>query len=427
MDNHPTEELENIPETDIISNLPSHVIDNILIFLPIHEAVRTCTLSKKWRFSWMYLPKLVFDDTFYQKSVLPCAPQPAITTLFFLNVFRVLLLHQGPLLDFTFDVSLLEDYPEIDHLMLYLSKKGVQRIFFGFGRNFTEDQRFPLYLFSCVNLRRLTLSGCSFTVPALAFQGFVKLIFLELCEVWFNTNEFETFISKCPLLETLSIKWCKKIQNLNIDIPHLKFFYVKGVRRSFCFRKPCQHLSIVIFDGYIHEDEASKPTEFFECLPVVEHLRLSFNFVGNWPRKLSVPLDCLRILELHYICLRCTTTISAVLCLIVSAPNLEKLDIMAHSFRRSGKHLDRELLEVQDLLDNALKRIRVVKMKLSNKRGRISELRLIKFLLAESVELEKMFIQPAKGTVAKQGLKILKKIIRFRRSSKKLEIVYLDP
>ncbi|XP_050222722.1 F-box/FBD/LRR-repeat protein At1g13570-like [Mercurialis annua] len=186
-DIQPAKKIENSSRSNIISNLPSNVIDNILICLPIQEAVRTSILSEKWRFKWMYLSKLVFDNTFYQTSVLPSTAQPNITKLLF-NIYKVLLLHHGSILNFTLHVPLLEMYPEINQLMLYLSKKDVQEIFFNIGEN--KHHRLPSFLFSCVTLRRLTLSSCTFTVP-LAFQGFVKLISLTFQSV--NCiNVFET-------------------------------------------------------------------------------------------------------------------------------------------------------------------------------------------------------------------------------------------
>ncbi|XP_050221039.1 uncharacterized protein LOC126671318 [Mercurialis annua] len=166
-------------------------------------------------------------------------------------------------------------------------------------------------------------------------------------------------------------------------------------------------------------------------MPVVEHLRLGYHFVeylyaGTMPTELSASLSCLKVLELPSICFRCMSEISVVLCLIVSSPNLEKLEIVFVA--TSGKiiPLAPKLLKVADLLENALKKLRVVKMKLSDKKEVRPELEFLKFLLAESVVLEKMLIQPAEGTTAEEGFKILKKIIRFQRSSKKADILYLD-
>ncbi|XP_050234505.1 F-box/FBD/LRR-repeat protein At1g13570-like [Mercurialis annua] len=430
----PAKKIENSSRSDMISDLPDHIIDNILICLPIQEAVRTSILSKKWRFKWRYLPKLVFDNSSYETAIIPSTAQPSIAK-FFLNIYKVLFLHHGPLLNFTFHVPLLKRYPEIDQLMLYLSEKDVQEIFFKIGERKTrrviderKAHRMSSFLFSCVALRHLTLSSCSFPIP-LAFQGFVNLISLKLQSVDFDADVFETFISKCPLLETLSIRDCFDIVNLDFDCPNLKFFHFSGSCKAICFRKTSQHLSTVIFDESFVGYEKVEPTEIFESLPVVEHLRFGFDFLvylryGGMPKKLS--LGCLRVLDLPDLSFGWTDIISVVLCLIVSSPNLEKLELGAESADDDNSSLAKELLEVQDFLDNALKKLRVVKMNFAHTVPIKSELQFIKFLLRESVVLEKIFIQPANRTAAEGALKIVKKIRRFQRSSKKAKIVYLD-
>ncbi|XP_050221206.1 F-box/FBD/LRR-repeat protein At1g13570-like [Mercurialis annua] len=424
-------EIENNSRPDIISNLPSNIIDNILVFLPIHEAVKTSILSKKWRFNWRYLPKLVFDSTFYQTSIRPSSTAKPNITKLFLNIYKVLLLHRGPIFNFTFNVPLFQGYPEIDQLMLYLSEKDVHEFYFDIGTPVFGCYTLSSFLFSFVTLRRLTLSSCLLEVP-LAFQGFPKLISLS---VHIKFNEFKTFISKCPLLETLSIKSCFfGMDNFVINFPHLKFFQFDGCFISIYFRKTCQHLSTVIFDGdFISGHEIYEGTKLFESLPLIEHLRLGSGFIdymveGTMPRKLSTTLGFLRVLELPELNFRFTEKVSFVLCLIVSSPNLEILEIGSVSYMDEIQLplLALEILEVQDLLDNALKRLRVVKIEILHTEEVKPELEFIKFLLAESIVLEKMFIQPRKGTIAEEGLQILKETLQFQCSSKKAEIEFLD-
>ncbi|XP_055961259.1 F-box/FBD/LRR-repeat protein At1g13570-like isoform X2 [Mercurialis annua] len=251
--------------------------------------------------------------------------------------------------------------------------------------------------------------------------------------VRFDTNVF-SFISKCSSLEKLSIKSCSNIGNLDIDIPSLEFFHFYGSFEAICFSKASQNLSTVIIDNAatdvnISVLESSEPINLFQCLRNVEHLRLGSHFVdylveGTMPRKLSATLGWLRVLELPEIRFGWADEVSLVLCLVVSSPNLQKLEIGSVPTTYEIQSLAPEILKVQDLLDNALKKLRVVSMKLADTEVVKAELEFIKFLLAESVVLEKMFIQPAEGAVA---LKILKEVLRFQRSSTKAEIVYLDP
>lgn len=48
---------------DIISKLPHTIIVHILSFLHTKDAVRTCILSKRWKFMWYTVPTLFFSDT----------------------------------------------------------------------------------------------------------------------------------------------------------------------------------------------------------------------------------------------------------------------------------------------------------------------------------------------------------------------------
>ncbi|XP_055961049.1 F-box/FBD/LRR-repeat protein At1g13570-like [Mercurialis annua] len=408
-DSHITKKTRNSSRPDLISNLPTEIINIILTCLPINEAVKTSILSKKWRFNWRYLSKLVFDETFYQTSALTSNAKPNTTKLFS-NINKVLLLHKEPI-NITLKFPLFQMYPEIDQLMLFLSEKDVHEISFYIGRSFLseKDRRVPPFLFSCVILRSLTLSSCSFTVP-LAFQGFVNLISLKFQWVRFKNNAFEILISKCPLLETLSIRSCPNSSYLDIDLPYLKFFYFSGSFESICFRKTSQHLSTIFYSLTLYY------CVFFD------------KYFGTIPRKLSATLACLTVLVLPEICFRRTTEVSAVVCLILSSPNLQKLEIGSVAYNKDEKEVfAQEIYKVEDLLDNALKKLRLVRMKLSKKKDIRPELEFIKFLLAGSIVLEKMVIQPALGTVAEKGRqKILKKIIRFHRSSENVEILYLN-
>lgn len=60
-DNERLEVSENEARIDRISNLPDHVLCLILIFLETQQSVRTCILSKRWRFLWVNVDIIAFD------------------------------------------------------------------------------------------------------------------------------------------------------------------------------------------------------------------------------------------------------------------------------------------------------------------------------------------------------------------------------
>jgi hypothetical protein len=50
---------------DIISKLPTNLIESILERISIHEAARTSILSKNWRYIWASRRDLVLDRPFF--------------------------------------------------------------------------------------------------------------------------------------------------------------------------------------------------------------------------------------------------------------------------------------------------------------------------------------------------------------------------
>lgn len=50
---------------DRISDVPCNVIDDILKHLHIQDLVRTSILSRNWRYMWISVPQLEFDEKFF--------------------------------------------------------------------------------------------------------------------------------------------------------------------------------------------------------------------------------------------------------------------------------------------------------------------------------------------------------------------------
>ncbi|KAI8554953.1 hypothetical protein RHMOL_Rhmol05G0136100 [Rhododendron molle] len=68
---------------------------------------------------WTTLPQLVFNDKFCRGSVVR-----ATTDKLMMTIYKVLLLHHGPLLKFTLSLADLESCPKIDQLIFFVSKNG---------------------------------------------------------------------------------------------------------------------------------------------------------------------------------------------------------------------------------------------------------------------------------------------------------------
>uniref|UniRef100_M1B0P6 Ubiquitin-protein ligase n=1 Tax=Solanum tuberosum TaxID=4113 RepID=M1B0P6_SOLTU len=167
---------------DILSNLPDNIIDVILMRLPCKDAMRTSILSKKWRYHWCRLTELTLDQSHWSTKEDLLDP----TFKFSKIVYQLLTLHEGPINKFTINIVELRSCPEIDFLIYFLSRNDIQHLVLHLPRN--EDEAYKLSsLFTCSQLRHLTLDNCLIHPPS-RFQGFDRLITLELCNVTISSE-----------------------------------------------------------------------------------------------------------------------------------------------------------------------------------------------------------------------------------------------
>ncbi|GMP58376.1 hypothetical protein CsSME_00022065 [Camellia sinensis var. sinensis] len=404
--------------SDIITHLPDDVKETILTCLPLQDAARTSILSRKWRYMWMRLPQLVFDDMFCRESIRIEKNKLMMT------IYQVLLLHCGPILKFTLSLSGLESCSEIDQLVLFVSDNIIQE----FTLHIRKGARYklPSSLFSCLQLKHLNLCYCMFKPPP-EFEGFSSLLRLELCDVVITTDIFSSSISNCPLLEELTLEGCSSLDCLEIDARNLMFLRCKSHVRSVCFKnapllaKVSILLAVQMNEKALKEGETSNMVMFFDSLPVIQFLEINYYYVrymaaGGISKRLPITLSHLTILVLYGICLGEPDEVSIVLCLIRSSPNLAKFKIEVYNDDPV------ELLEAQDWSDVSSNQLREVEMK--NMSGTRCELEFIKLLLAKSPMLETVLIEPNLDKDVDKGLRILKELTRFRRLSPQAEITY---
>ncbi|XP_052209119.1 F-box/FBD/LRR-repeat protein At1g13570-like [Diospyros lotus] len=202
--------------SDMISYLPINLIEKILTCMPIVDAVRTSVLSKKWRYTWVTLPELVFDDAFYRRS------RTTSINKLLLTIYQVLLFHRGPILKFKLHLSELKSHSAIDQLIPFVSNNGVLDFVLHFMGG--DPYKLPSSVFSCLQLENLELRYCLF-VPPRGFNGFSKLLSLELHDVIITSEVFSGLISNCPLLKELKLVNPGCFSYLEITAPNLRCLY----------------------------------------------------------------------------------------------------------------------------------------------------------------------------------------------------------
>ncbi|CAN0916831.1 F-box/FBD/LRR-repeat protein At1g13570 [Linum grandiflorum] len=251
---------------DRISSLPDVVREHILHLLPLMEAGKTSLLSSKWRNLWMNLQTLVVDDSLCETG----------------KIYRVLSLLVGPLKDFTLSHRVLSyhtyrvlrvlPYQNLENLTIDVEGGGCKlsnRVFSSFSQ-----------------LKKLVLSGCKFTFSPVSFEGFHRLIVLELQHARFE-NRLTQLRFKCPLLTTLILDDCGTSFEKHLivieEAPNLSLFRCDGCIESLRFQHAPRLKDVTFGFGIwnvLSNGETVGPNllETNGCLATVESLSVAGNF-----------------------------------------------------------------------------------------------------------------------------------------------------
>ncbi|KAK4796830.1 hypothetical protein SAY86_029156 [Trapa natans] len=421
----PKSHCQSQTELDKFSNLPGHVIDQILSQLPIRDAVRTSLLSTKWRYRWSTLSNLVFDN---QCLSFNSQDQSVIKNKLVNVIDHVLLLHTGPIYKFKLSHRDLTGITDIDKWILHLSRSPIRE----FVLEIWKGQRYNLHsrLFSCQHLIHLELFNCLVNPPR-TFQGFKNLKSLDLQHVTMTQENFETLISNCSLLERLTLMNFNGFTHLNINAPRLLFFDVGGYFDDITFTNTSS-LALISIGLYANEKVEKRPNQnasnlvkFFSHLTHIRRLEIQSYFLkflasGDVPGRLDHPCADLGYLSIR-INLGDFAEISAALCLLRSSLSLQELEILARPEEHSPGVSCLDLCEGEQQFCS-FPQLRLVKI--FDISGIKPELEFISFILLASPALEKMVIKPA---LVNEGMKMMKDLLLLRRASVRAEVIYVDP
>ncbi|KAL7605146.1 hypothetical protein Lser_V15G15188 [Lactuca serriola] len=192
----------HIQSRDRISALPQDIIEKILTLMPMRDALRTSILSKKWRYCWTGIPKLVFDDNLVKQS---SNMEEEIEKYKLINaIFHVLLLHKGLVSELCICITDAEIVNEIDQIILNLSRsKNIKKFTFEIS-SIDEYYKLPFSFFSLQGLEHLSLKYCKIEVPSM-FNGFSMLKSLIFEDGIITANMLQQLLTSCPLLEEFTL------------------------------------------------------------------------------------------------------------------------------------------------------------------------------------------------------------------------------
>ncbi|QCD89913.1 hypothetical protein DEO72_LG4g865 [Vigna unguiculata] len=412
---------------DLISDLPQSIIESILVQLPIRDAVRTSILSSKWRYKWALITQLVFDD-----KCVPFSNDREVVEMSVVKfITRVLFLHQGPIHKFQITNSKLQSCPEIDQWILFLSRNDIKELVMELGEG--EFFRIPSSLFNCRKLTRLELSRCELDPPH-SFKGFVCLRSLNLHQVLISPDAVESLISRCPLLESLSLSYFDNLA-LTISAPNLKYLYLEGEFKDICLEDTplLVEISIAMYmtDDIAEHFEQSSNCNFLKFLGGVPNLEKLVGLI-YFTKYLSIGIDSVHLpimyhnletIELYQVNFEDTKEIFVILRMITSSPNLKELQISGSSnIPVAVDAPDLDFWEKGCLLDSALNKLKT--MKLSEMGGWPHEIEFIKYLLCRSPVLETLSIIPCVFDM-ENNLKMLIELVKCRRASSRAEVIFI--
>ncbi|XP_076908388.1 F-box/FBD/LRR-repeat protein At1g13570-like [Bidens hawaiensis] len=315
---------------DIISKLPLGIIENILCCLPIQEAGRTSILSREWRYRWNKIPKLVFIENTFQESTngakLSTLGQAIDTSgekkkiakrcKLFNAIYEVLLVHEGPIHEFTLHMEIEGSCVENDRILLHLSKKKtVKRLKLDLYTSGVEGYTLPISIFSLHHLTDMYLSDCALYHER-TFNEFGRLTTLYLDGLWTYATTLLRLLSSCPLLKKLT----------------LVSSYYNRMSILMAFHNLAENCKILqhSFGATIIDGGDSTIVDLFKCLPMIEYLSVLFFIVKCFvperlPKELPLPLIHLKYLCMEELCFTHKYGLPFLVLLIRSSLNLEKL------------------------------------------------------------------------------------------------------
>ncbi|KAJ0430937.1 putative F-box domain, FBD domain, leucine-rich repeat domain superfamily [Helianthus annuus] len=404
MSNNSTMEVQDLPSETTSTSLPPNIIQTILTLMPMRDAFRTSILSHNWRNQCLNIPKLMFDDAVFQG---PSCKNGSMRWKLLYIVYPILLLHQGPILEFSLCISQLISCCEIDQIILHLSRiASLKKLTLCIESG--DDHKLLPAFFNLQKLTVLKLQKCVFQ-PPVTFKGFSRLVRLSFNNVSITAEVFLRFISNCPKLKDFTLIGDEK------------------------------HLM-----GRWNSDFV----ELFECLPLVERLCMSWypikvihnlsNMVIIWskiviidqtgcfatgvmPHKLPTSLVHMKYLHLKGLFFARAIDLRSTLLLVTSSPNIETIILeMQYDQYAALTPTAMNLIDQQDYSYVVLHHLRLISI--TNFDNMKTGMDFVKLILAKSPMLKIVDIMIDKRVAIHGEVKMLKELLQYPRASTRAEI-----
>ncbi|XP_074300664.1 F-box/FBD/LRR-repeat protein At1g13570-like [Silene latifolia] len=405
--------------SDLITELPRHVIDVIMERVPLYDAARMSVLSRKWFDIWRSIPKLAFDAKFFKRVF---RRKVINTHQFYHIVSKILFHHSGQLIRFHLDIPDLTSQPDVSQWICYLSRNGVSDICI--QNQCLMPPKLSSDIFSCGNLENLKLQSCTINPPH-DYEGFRKMTCLELDSTVLSAKAFKSLIRGCPLLQELRLTNFIDMEHVTIDAPNLSRLIVDGTFKSLDVRnaeklesaviglQKCVDVSLKASLGVLIQSLASSSK--------LQKLVFRGHFVKAIYQMFMPPptFEKLKNLELSSIHLNEVDEFSSIISIIQSCPAIERLNISVTTSKQETSHM----LVYDPCI--VLQCLRYANVEIC--RGSNMELKLIEFLLKCSPILKKISITASASIGSTFTPEVMHQLVCFRRASQNVEVSCPNP
>ncbi|KAL3642215.1 hypothetical protein CASFOL_013030 [Castilleja foliolosa] len=199
---------------DRMSQLPQHLLHEILCFLSQKEAVQTSVLSKSWRYLGSTRPNLDFHDRLFRgdKETLQSVVDKTLQRYHDQKL---------PIQEFRLTVSGVdsESIPFLEKwIPIVILNLGVKTFNLSFLCVCHDESAFfnlPHVFFESETLQSLSLYGCKLNRTPVILCKHLKKLFFD--RVYIADETLVVILSSCRLIESLVIHRCKGLKNITLD------------------------------------------------------------------------------------------------------------------------------------------------------------------------------------------------------------------
>lgn len=282
---------------DRISELPNAILHHILSFRTTKDAGRTSVLSKRWRYLWVSMPTLYFN-------------QEQFPVNFQEHVDTVLLIRQDEsnILKYRLVMSDHLDHGVLHRWLQYATKRNVHELDFELLATCEFDCRgtVPACLLMCQSLEKLKLALPCWRLLLGDSVDLSRLTTMHLKGVISSSNSLSRLVSSCPLLEELCLEDCNfkvltifanelkrltiarcichSFNSIEICTPNLSSFNYSSGKAQGCYLHDVSTLvdaSLMLFNLEYSKVHSSKRWSIDETLRGLSNVEsLTFTYLG---------------------------------------------------------------------------------------------------------------------------------------------------